>query len=210
MTNPAPDQAISTVATRHRVTAAQRAARLWRLTPAIALATVIALLTAGGFMAHYVDLATERQEVDEASVQARVLAATVTAALSFSDRQAAQEYVNASRANPQIEAAAIYDAGGKLFVGYRQTAKAALPTDVQPDQPRFASDRRLSAQLHRAVRAAAGALHRDRPADDDGLGRRRRAGRHPHDATPRQRGIGPPRGTTHSGQPGARGADRAA
>jgi signal transduction histidine kinase len=141
MTNPAPDQAISTVATRHRVTAAQRAARLWRLTPAIALATVIALLTAGGFMAHYVDLATERQEVDEASVQARVLAATVTAALSFSDRQAAQEYVNASRANPQIEAAAIYDAGGKLFVGYRQTAKAALPTDVQPDQPRFASDR---------------------------------------------------------------------
>ena len=53
-------------------------------------------------------------------MQARVLASTVTAALSFNDRQAAQEYVNAIRANPQIEAAAIYDSGGKLFAGYQQ------------------------------------------------------------------------------------------
>ena len=45
--------------------------RLWRLTPTIALATVIALLSAGALLAHYVDRATERQEVDEVSVQAR-------------------------------------------------------------------------------------------------------------------------------------------
>jgi signal transduction histidine kinase len=114
--------------------------RLWRLTPTIALATVIALLSAGALLAHYVDRATERQEVDEVSVQARVLAATVTAAVAFNDRHAAQEYVNAMRANPQIEVAAIYDAGG-MFVNYRQTPDTALPDTVQPDEPRFARDR---------------------------------------------------------------------
>ncbi len=117
------------------------ASRLWRLTPVIALATVIALLTAGGLMARYVDRANARQEVDEVSVQARVLASTVTAALAFNDRRAAQEYVNAIRANPQIEAAAIYDAGGKLFVSYTQSPNAALPADGQPAQPQFVADR---------------------------------------------------------------------
>jgi signal transduction histidine kinase len=115
--------------------------RVWRLIPAIALATVIALLTAGGLMARYVDHANARQELDEVTVQARVLASTVTAALSFNDRRTAQEYVNAMRANPQIEAAGIYDASGKLFAGYKQSPDVALPTDAQPGDPRFAGGR---------------------------------------------------------------------
>ena len=85
--------------------------------------------------------ANARQEVDEVSVQARVLASTVTAALAFNDRRAAQEYVNAIRANPQIEAAAIYDAGGNLFVSYKQSPDVTLPADVHPDVPRFNGDR---------------------------------------------------------------------
>ena len=117
------------------------ASRLWRLVPAIALATVIALLTAGGLMARYVDHANARQEQDEVSAQARVLASTVTAALSFNDRRAAQEYVNAIRANPQIEAAGIYDAGGKLFAGYRKSPDVGLPADAQPSDPRFVGGR---------------------------------------------------------------------
>ncbi len=115
--------------------------RLWRFTPIIALATVIALLTAGGLMARYVDHANAQQELDEVSVQARVLASTVTAALAFNDRQAAQEYVNAIRANPQIEAAGIYDANGKLFAGYKQTPEATLPNDARPGPPQFIGDR---------------------------------------------------------------------
>jgi signal transduction histidine kinase len=115
--------------------------RLWKLTPAIALATVIVLLAAGVWMARYVDRANARQEVDEVSVQARVLASTVTAALAFNDRKAAQEYVNAIRANPQIAAAAIYDSGGKLFVSYQKNMDADLPADVRPSPPRFIGDR---------------------------------------------------------------------
>jgi signal transduction histidine kinase len=121
------------------------ASRLWRLVPAIALATVIVLLTAGGLMARYVDHANARQEQDEVSAQARVLASTVTAALSFNDRRAAQEYVNAIRANPQIEAAGIYDAGGKLFAGYRKSPDVGLPADAQPGDPRFVGGRLIVA-----------------------------------------------------------------
>jgi len=119
--------------------------RLWRVTPALALATVIVLLAAGGFMAHYVDRANAQQEIDEVSVQAQVLASTVTAALAFNDRQAAQEYVNAIRANGQIEAAAIYDAAGKLFASYLQHPDTVLPADVGPEAPHFYADRLIVA-----------------------------------------------------------------
>jgi len=115
--------------------------RLWRLTPVIALATVIVLLSAGGWMAHYVDHANARQEADEVSVQARILASTVTAALSFNDRVAAQEYVNALRANPEVEAAAIYDSSGALFVSYRVSAAVTVPDSAAPGPPRFTADR---------------------------------------------------------------------
>ncbi|HUB16146.1 MAG TPA: ATP-binding protein, partial [Acetobacteraceae bacterium] len=114
--------------------------RLWRATPVIALATVIVLLSAGVWMARYVDRANARQEADQVGVQARILAATVTAALSFNDRQAAQEYVNAIRANPQIEAAAIYDASGKLFVSYRAAPDIAVPSTARPAAPRFSNE----------------------------------------------------------------------
>ena len=39
-------------------------------------------------------------KIAEADSEARILAATVTAALTFDDHQAAQEYVSALQANP--------------------------------------------------------------------------------------------------------------
>ena len=123
-----------------QVPASPTVPRLWRATPVIALATVIVLLSAGAWMARYVDRANARQEADQVGVQARILAATVTAALSFNDRQAAQEYVNAIRANPQIEAAAIYDASGKLFVSYRAAPDIAVPSTARPAAPRFSNE----------------------------------------------------------------------
>ena len=116
------------------------ASRLWRFTPVIALATVIALLAIGALMALYIDRYTAAQEAREVDVQARVLAATVSAALSFKDTDAAQEYVNAVRANPEVEAAAIYDAQGRLFVSYPQPA-LGLPAKVDPGPPQFTGGR---------------------------------------------------------------------
>ena len=48
----------------------------------------------------------------ETTAQAQILAATVTAALAFNDAKAAHEYVGALASNPDVEAAAVYDAAG--------------------------------------------------------------------------------------------------
>ena len=42
--------------------------------------------------------------------------------------------MDALRANPQIEAAAIYDSAGKLFVGYRAATDIALPPTAAPQR----------------------------------------------------------------------------
>ncbi len=109
--------------------------RLWRLTPIIALITVIAFLITGIGMALYVDRSNAAQRLGETEVQAQTLAATVPAALSFSDRQAAQEYVNAIRANPDIQQAAVYDANGHLFASW---SRGGAPPESQQPGPAHA------------------------------------------------------------------------
>ena len=114
--------------------------RLWKLTPAIALATVIALLGAGALMAGFIDRSTAAQQVAEMTAQARVLATTVTAALAFNDHVAAQEYVNAVHANTEVEVAAIYDVDGGLFVGYPSGVAVPRP-QIRSGESRFVGDR---------------------------------------------------------------------
>ena len=63
----------------------------------------------------------QAQSTESASAQAHVLAQTVTAALSFNDRPALQEYVNALRANAEVEAVGVYDARGQLVASYFRT-----------------------------------------------------------------------------------------
>jgi signal transduction histidine kinase len=100
---------------------------LWRFTPLIALATAIALLIAGILIVYSGERSYRAQKADEAEVQARILAATVTAALTFDDRKAADSYLAALEVNPEIELAAVYDAGGKLFAVYRRSAAVTVP-----------------------------------------------------------------------------------
>jgi signal transduction histidine kinase/ActR/RegA family two-component response regulator len=100
---------------------------LWRFTPLIALAAAIALLVTGLVTVYSGESAYRRQQADELRVEARILAATVVAALTFDDRNAAQIYVGALDANPEIEAAAVYDAAGQVFAAYRRADSASLP-----------------------------------------------------------------------------------
>ena len=93
------------------------------------------LLAAGALIAFYGAQSYNAQKVDEADVQAQILASTVTAAVAFTDREAAQEYVNALKANPEIQAVAVYDAQGALFVSYARTADTPLPKTVQVGDP---------------------------------------------------------------------------
>ena len=106
--------------------------RLWRLIPIIALVTVVAFLVTGIGMALYVDRSNVAQRLDETEVQAQTLAATVPAALSFNDRQAAEEYVNAIRADPDIEQAAVYDNAGHLFAGWSRGGPLPVVAEFEP------------------------------------------------------------------------------
>ncbi len=88
----------------------------WPIT--VALAAAVLLLLAGIGMARYEDELYAAQQTRDVAEQAEILAASVTAAVSFSDSSAAQEYVDALEANPELRAAGVYDARGKLFAQF--------------------------------------------------------------------------------------------
>ncbi|HEX5454186.1 MAG TPA: ATP-binding protein [Stellaceae bacterium] len=121
-----------------------RSTNLWRLTPLIALTTAIALLIGGILIVYSGERSYRAQKADETEVEARILAATVGAALSFDDKKAAQTYVQALDANPEVEVAAVYDASGGLFAAYRRTAAANVPSAAPPPGVVLEGDRRIS------------------------------------------------------------------
>ena len=104
-------------------------AERWRNIPLAATLAVLLLLAAGLAVIFQNEQSYRAQKVHEADVQAEILAASVPAALDFGDVTTAQEVVDALRVNPQIVAAAVYDADGRLFVAFaRQPGK--LPSSA--------------------------------------------------------------------------------
>jgi len=103
------------------------------------LASTVALLLAGTAIVAYEIYTYRAQKTQEVAVQAEMLAASVTASLEFNDAKAAQEYLNALRANRDIAAAAIYDADGSLFASYGRAgaARAAAPARAEAAVQRF-------------------------------------------------------------------------
>jgi signal transduction histidine kinase/ActR/RegA family two-component response regulator len=87
---------------------------------------VLILLLAGLWMIYENEQSYRHEQQRATQVQAEILAASVTAALDFGDRAAAQESADALRANPQVQVAGIYGASGDRFAGYART-QALLP-----------------------------------------------------------------------------------
>jgi signal transduction histidine kinase len=113
--------------------------RFWKLFPAIALTIAVGLLVAGVVMAFYSERSYKEQQISDVSVQAQILASTVTAALVFDDEDAAQEYVSALQANREILTAAVYNENGALVASYSRSGKA--PTTVEFREPYFENQR---------------------------------------------------------------------
>jgi signal transduction histidine kinase/CheY-like chemotaxis protein len=90
----------------------------WSLIPAIAAFGAILLVLSGLAIGIYDEQAYRAQKVREATAQGEILAATVTAALAFDDRPAAQEYVEALRVNSQVVSAGVYNEAGVLVADY--------------------------------------------------------------------------------------------
>jgi signal transduction histidine kinase len=97
-----------------------------------ALAAAAVLLAAGVLMAVYQEQLYSSQQVRSVREQAQILAGSVTAAVVFDDHNAAQEYVDALRVNPELEGAGIYSARGALIAGFaRGTRLPALATQAE-------------------------------------------------------------------------------
>ncbi len=110
-------------------------------TPWLALAGVFMVLSLGLSMAVYEEHLYQSQRLREVHGEAEILAASMTAALVFHDRQAAQEYVDPMRANPDLDAAGVYDNAGHLVVGFSRRGHSPLPARVQSGEVMQSADR---------------------------------------------------------------------
>jgi signal transduction histidine kinase/ActR/RegA family two-component response regulator len=105
------------------VTPLTRLADRWQAVPRAASLVAALLLLIGLGVIYQSEQGYRAQKADEVRVQAEILAASVTAALDFGDTAAAQEAADALRANPQLSAAGVYDADGRLFAGYHRPSE---------------------------------------------------------------------------------------
>jgi PAS domain S-box-containing protein len=112
-----------------------------RLTGIIMLTSTIAvLLTCIGFTAS--GLINWRNRIlADLTTMAQVLSANSTAALTFADRKAATEVLNALRARPSIIAAGIYSEHGEPFARYEPNASISIPHTLPADGFYDRSDR---------------------------------------------------------------------
>jgi signal transduction histidine kinase len=97
--------------------------RGWSPSVFAALAAAAVLVAAGIAMAMYQERLYSEQQIKSVREQAEILATSATAAILFGDRSAAQEYVNALRANPELLGAAIYGANGRLMAGFTRATR---------------------------------------------------------------------------------------
>jgi len=120
-----------------------------------ALAAAAVLLAAGVLMAIYQEQLFSAQQVKSVREQAQILAASITAAVEFDDLNAAREYVDALKVNPELEAAAVYDGNGRLMVGFERAAH--LPANLTTTQTEPA-ERRVARYAGLILLVSMGAL----------------------------------------------------
>ncbi len=110
--------------------------------PWTALVGALILLMAGLVMALYEEQLYQTQRVREAREEAEILAASETAALSFKDRKAAEEYVDSVEVNPEIEAVGVYTSDGAPLAGFVRGGAAPVPRRLlQAEPPKLENER---------------------------------------------------------------------
>jgi len=106
----------------------------------IAALFAVVLLLLGVTLALMNERAVAVDQARRATLQAHILAGSVSAALAFDDRTTAQEYLKALHADPAIEAAGIYGQDGSLVAGFGMHG-ADLPKFGRPQRPRLEKGR---------------------------------------------------------------------
>jgi signal transduction histidine kinase len=110
--------------------------------PWTALIGALVLLMAGVAMALYEEQLYQAQRLREAREEAEILAASETAALTFGDRKAAEEYVRSVEVNPEVEAVGVYASNGAPLAGFVRSGAEPLPARLTaPIPPHLEHDR---------------------------------------------------------------------
>src|SRR5260370_35858895 len=108
-----------------------------KLLAVVLLTTLTALLGAIAVMVGF-DLRNYRQSlIADMTTQADLLGRTTAPALTFDDARVAQENLGLLRYRPQIRAAAIYNARGKIFASYSNKDDQEVPKLPEADGTRI-------------------------------------------------------------------------
>jgi signal transduction histidine kinase/CheY-like chemotaxis protein len=104
--------------------------------------TLAALVLSGSALLVYELLSFRAGWVQDLSTQADLIARSSAPALVFDDAKVANDNLAPLRLRPQIEAAAVYRADGRVFAQYAATPQAALqvPPRARLHGPRFTGD----------------------------------------------------------------------
>src|SRR5690348_2768733 len=101
--------------------------RRFALKPATASGAVALLLLVGALTTVYQFDAARAEHRRQLTVQANILAASVTAAIAFNDHPTAQEYVNALLLDPRLNAVSVYNESHQLIAGFRRPGSEPIP-----------------------------------------------------------------------------------
>lgn len=107
----------------------------WKLVLATVLTSAFALLVSGTIMAIYDNQTFVNQKTRELTIESGIIASSISASLNFEDIKTASEYLEALRANPEIVAAAIYNAQGALFTSYLPVGQSPQLLPPKAEQP---------------------------------------------------------------------------
>jgi signal transduction histidine kinase len=109
--------------------------------------SAVALVAAGLVIGLFNEKTYQAGRAQALTAQAEVLSASVEPALVFLDRNAAGELVVALKANPQVAAAAVYDAGGGRVAELHRKGEAPPRQDALAARAGAASDHAVTAPV---------------------------------------------------------------
>ena len=107
-----------------------------RLTGMLVLVSALVLLLTSAVFAAYEYWSFRGSARERMAVRGQILALNATAALAFDDVPAAREMLTALRADPNVLAAALYDARGEVFASYPPALEASL-LPARPGEPGY-------------------------------------------------------------------------
>jgi signal transduction histidine kinase len=110
--------------------------RSFLLRPAAALGAVLLLVILGALATAYQYHSARVERHRQLTVQANILAASVTAAIAFNDRATAQEYVDALMLDPRLDAVAIYNESHQPVAGFYRPGSQPIPDLLARDSVR--------------------------------------------------------------------------